>query len=139
MFVWTYSSHDAETNIFHLFFLLITNNNNTGLQGPSLRHLKWRRPIILTLTKNWNIRRYPPGPYALPKVFNGRGWACSPFIKDTESDIPKSMVCGVTTIISPTSINNSNTLWRDTRGPRISDQGMARPDPSPSSSRMIGQ
>ena len=52
----------------------------------------------------------------------------APLFKDyTESDIPKYGVCvGLQSIISPTSINNSNTLWRGTQGSRAVLDGSAR-------------
>ena len=37
---------------------------------------------------------YPPGPYALPQVFNGLEVELAPLFKDTESDIPKYGVGG---------------------------------------------
>ena len=83
MFVWTYPSHDTETYIFHHFFLLITHNKTT-IQ-VCIARAKYTSndadaaPSSSPSKKHWNIRRYPPWPYALRKVFNGRGWACSPF------------------------------------------------------------
>ena len=93
MFVWTYSSHDAETNIFYLFFFLITNNNNTGLQGPSLNTsndaapssspLLWIEIFGGILQDHMRCLKYLMVEVEL-----------APLSKDTESDIPKYGVGG---------------------------------------------
>ena len=77
--------------LFHFFFLLITYNKTTiqvCIARAKLKHVKWRRrrPIILTLKKHWNIRWYPPRPYARLKYLMVEV-ELAPLFKDTELNI----------------------------------------------------
>ena len=97
-------SYGAKTYIFHFFFLPNYQQQHTGLQGPSLN------------TSN----------DAAPSSSPSQAWKYSGIIQDHCScrspfqgyGIEYSQVWwgGLQSIISPASINNSNTLWRDTQG-----------------------
>ena len=88
--------------------------NKTTIQvciaRAKFKHVKWqrRRPIILTLKKHWNIRRYPPRPYARLKYLMVEV-ELAPLFKDTELNI--SCFMGVAYCIVGTSDVGGGHTW----------------------------